>query len=324
MPSKLHLKRTPVEQAQHDLRKAARAARRAARSGEDYPSSAKRRRRHSRDSASDDPGPSHSGMHESEYEDIRRRVEEARFREKMFGALEDDERLDSVEARLNDFAHVPQRWRTAGSGAGANANAGEGDDGIDPRYMEDEEYAEWIRAGIHKRKYAAQHEEAARQKTLFDAAKQEAARLQRAQEEARQRRRRERALRRTDDVRAAYEARWRVLLAPPGDTDTDAQEMRFADVPWPVLPQASTMTGLEGALRVEHLTEAAIAAFLFPADAGVDVKAKGRETLLRFHPDKFEGRVMRRVRTEEQDLVREGVGAVVRAVNALMVRGGSS
>jgi hypothetical protein len=53
-------------------------------------------------------------------------------------------------------------------------------------------------------------------------------------------------------------------------------------------------------------------------------KNRLRETLLRFHPDKFEGRVMGRVipEGEEREKVREGVGRVVRALNELMGEGG--
>jgi len=48
-------------------------------------------------------------------------------------------------------------------------------------------------------------------------------------------------------------------------------------------------------------------------------KEKLRETFLRFHPDKFEGRLMNRVRESDRERVREAVGIVVRVLNALMV-----
>lgn len=87
-------------------------------------------------------------------EEIRARVEEERFREKMFGAFQDDERLDAVEAKMNDYAHVPRRWREDGMSTGKKAYAGGGglDGGLwesaDPATMDEEEYAEWIRAGM--------------------------------------------------------------------------------------------------------------------------------------------------------------------------------
>lgn len=165
MPRSFHFKRTPAEQAAHDARKARRAARRAEKEGE--PS--RKRQRRERDSpklrrwASDDededgngseeygPQPARSSAgpsrHTFDPDAIRAEVEEARFREKMFGALDDDERLDFVEARLNDYAHVPKRWRTHGFGAGVVDQDQDLLD-ADPKLMEDEEYAEWVRAGM--------------------------------------------------------------------------------------------------------------------------------------------------------------------------------
>jgi hypothetical protein len=64
----------------------------------------------------------------------------------MSGAFEDDERLDSLEARFNDFAHVPDRWRSGGRVLGRSVI--EGDDMADPQHMNEDEYAEWIRAGM--------------------------------------------------------------------------------------------------------------------------------------------------------------------------------
>lgn len=186
MPSKLHLKRTPAEQAAHDLRKARKAARRAKKHSHS-PSSSHRHRKSSKsyynapppdaEEDSDDaygpppppkpkagpsnynyefdfddpPGPMNMDIDE---EEIRARVEEERFREKMFGAFQDDERLDAVEANMNDYAHVPRRWREDGVSTGKKAYAGGGgsDGGLwesaDPATMDEEEYAEWIRAGM--------------------------------------------------------------------------------------------------------------------------------------------------------------------------------
>lgn len=77
-------------------------------------------------------------------------MEEIRFRAKMFDAFADDERLDSLEARLNDYAHVPGHWRTESSKARFNVS---GDDEwlkMDPQDMDEEEYAEWVRMGMYR------------------------------------------------------------------------------------------------------------------------------------------------------------------------------
>lgn len=172
---RLHLKRTPAEQAEHEWRKTKRASKRASKRArrsrrsdsdeEEEPTAAtdaKRRRTSKTSSQSntydfvfDDsdvdigpppPGESSSGAQHPDFESIRAELEEQRFREKMWGAFEDDERLDAMEARLNDYAHVPGRWR---SGRGGDPSAlGDDDPAMDPQMMDDEEYAEWIRAGM--------------------------------------------------------------------------------------------------------------------------------------------------------------------------------
>lgn len=72
-------------------------------------------------------------------------IEERQFREKMFDAMGDDERLDGLETHFNDFAHVPDRWKRSDLGY-------EGDEYLkmDPNAMDDDEYAEWIRIGMYR------------------------------------------------------------------------------------------------------------------------------------------------------------------------------
>ena len=142
MPKGLHLKRTPAEQAEHDLRKARRAAKKAA-----------LRQRRAQDANFDakdidldyaflDPGPSTSRRGTR----TTGAAEDDSFHEKLFDALGDDDRLDTVEARLNEYAHIPRRWRGAGSQAHEpDCMAGPDDD---PRFMDDDEYAEWVRVGM--------------------------------------------------------------------------------------------------------------------------------------------------------------------------------
>ena len=168
---KLRLKRTPEEQVAHDLRKAQKRARKAAagkhrRSLEDdSDDSCSRKRAKTTSSHGPDDygfifddadvdlegeaGPSHSHSHRAhkpdlDYASIQAQVEEERFREKLAGAFDDDERLDSVEARLNSYGHIPRRWR----GGGMERMDDELD--VDPQYMEEEDYAEWMRAGMWK------------------------------------------------------------------------------------------------------------------------------------------------------------------------------
>ena len=146
------MKRTPQEQAAHDLRKAHKAARKSAKraarhtGSSDGEISSKRRKVDSEAEYKDgdNSGTGSSRAHKLDYDQIQAEVEEARFRDKLWSALDDDERLDSVEARLNSYAHVPRRWRSGGM------DRMEDDLHIDPHMMEDEDYAEWVRVGMWK------------------------------------------------------------------------------------------------------------------------------------------------------------------------------
>jgi len=263
-------------------------------------------------------------------------MEEIRFRERLSDAFADDERLDSLEARLNDFTHVPDRWRSSSSSSTrAQFNVFESDGWLkaDPRGMDDEEYAEWVRMGMYRKTHADEYAEQQRKKAAQaakraeeKARREETARLEKAAEEERQRKKRERDARRWDYARDAYHMRWKTLLnAPNGDEGADPlREIGFCDIPWPVLhayKERSKHRSEQVVLSAEDLTSEAISAFLLPntaQDAEKSRKDVLRETFLRFHPDKFEGRFMKLVRESEQESVREGIGRVVRVLNTLM------
>lgn len=110
--------------------------------------------------------------------------------------------------------------------------------------------------------------------------------------------------------------------------------LTFMDIPWPHFPSFSPAVGGNTTYhthRIEDFTEESISKFLTvltsksvrlaaDADKSEDKvrKDKLRETMLRFHPDKFEGRVMQRVSITDRDRVREAVGQIVRVLNTLM------
>ncbi|KAH9915913.1 uncharacterized protein B0H18DRAFT_885399 [Fomitopsis serialis] len=343
MPStKLHLKETPAERRERDLRRARKASKRRRPAPEDTssdeagPSSGKRQHTNSAPSGASYPyvffddddgeyGPpppppaSSHRAHKPDYDRILAELEEARFREKMFGALEEDERLDGLESRLNDYAHIPRRWR------GGGMDRMDDERGMDPNVMEDEDYAEWVREGMWRRKHAAEYEEQEKQKAERAARKAreravrgETKRMGREEEENRRRRRRSRERRRVTEARDMYDARWKDLVGPSAGTDSP---MRFADIPWPVLPPELSGRRTKE-LTMDDLTVETISAFLLIQDdseAGKkERKDKLRETMLRFHPDKFEGRILKLVAEDEREIVMEAVGIVVRAVSGLM------
>lgn len=351
--AKLHLKRTPAEEAKRALRKARKAAKTARKRSHlseeaglhEQASSERRRRREVIDSDLDEeiygppPPPSLSSAHKPDYDTILSELEDARFREKMWDALRDDERLDGIDARFNDYTHVPDRWRANA----ASATSLEDQMDVDPRLMDDDTYAEWIRAGMWRRKHARQYEEEARMKAEKAARsarkkemKAETARLEKVAEQRRKQKKRERESQREENARAEYDRKWKDILDPNAQ---HASSLSFGDIPWPLFvpkTHSDTAHSDSSSMTLEHFTATAISAFLIPIstisalaqDVGVSLpnhdrdkkekKEKLRETMLRFHPDKFEGRVMRKVIETDKDRVREAVGQVARVINTLM------
>ena len=100
--------------------------------------------------------PRPTASHSLDYDALKVEMEERHFREKMFDALGEDERLDDLEARLNGFAHIPEHWNSSSTtGLGkvkTRAHVYDNDDYLkmDPSVMDDEEYVEWIRIGMYR------------------------------------------------------------------------------------------------------------------------------------------------------------------------------
>lgn len=344
MPKALRLKRTPAEQAERDLRKARKAAKKAASrpylaQDGDFDLDGRPLKRSGTLGDEDvnlnhpflDPGPS-----TSRYGARGVPVIDDGFQERLWDALGDDDRLDAIETRLNDYAHVPRRWR----GVSPQAYGPDITSGLEnnPELMDDDEYAEWVRVGmwrcvlplpvytyaccvrefdeiLDRKRHAAAHREQQQQKAAHAAVKADAVRILKAKEDARRHAREERERRRHADARDAHEQRWADLL----ESTSEPADLGFGDIPWPVRG---------GALDVSQLTVDAISTFLFfPEEDGLDEAGRARKrkdelrkTMLRFHPDKFEGRVIPRIQDGERAAAREGANAVTRAVRTLSVR----
>ncbi|KAJ6593482.1 hypothetical protein B0H19DRAFT_1205045 [Mycena capillaripes] len=360
---KLNLKRTPQEEADHRARKKrkreSKRARKSPEASDNRRTDNSTRKWDSSDSDADDdvygprppqpeagpssktfPSETSDSRYKPDYDAIRAELEEARFREKMAGAFEDDDRLDSLETQMNEYAHVPDRWRTGGSHADYAHVPADDIFKLDPRHMDDEEYAEWIRAGMYRKTHAQEYAEEQQKKASRDARraqekalKAETKRLAKLAEEERKRKKLEKEIRRSDYAREEYHLRWKTLLAAPDAESVQENLLRFSDIPWPIVSAHRQKPDKKGSssappptVSLDDLTVDAIAAFLVPSTLSGDKekkqrKDKLRETFLRFHPDKFEGRLMSRVRESDQQRVREAIGVVVRALNALMGEG---
>ena len=112
------------------------------------------------------------------------------------------------------------------------------------------------------------------------------------------------------------------------------------DIPWPVFVAHKRKSTNSAAISVTltDLTPEAISDFLRSFTGHPNSPDKGsrngdpesaewrksqkdilRESFLRFHPDKFEGRLMKYVKEEERPVVKEGLAHVVRVLNEMMI-----
>jgi len=175
-----------------------------------------------------------------------------------------------------------------------------------------EEYAEQQR---QKAAHAARRaEEKAR--------KAESKRLEKEAEEERKRKKVERESRKFKQARDDYNIRWAELLASTTDV-TSGQQLAFDDIPWPIAPSQRQRSRYS----MEDLTLEAISAFLLAVETTSSEtederkklrRDRLREAFRRFHPDKFEGRFMKRVKDDDKDQVRDAIGQVSRVLNTLM------
>jgi hypothetical protein len=146
----------------------------------------------------------------------------------------------------------------------------------------------------------------------------------------------------------AYEEKWAQLLrAEMRKAEAEEgkpRELAFMDVPWPVLIDDEpprrvhvddiTPQTISAFLRIPvppssqvETSADRLSNFLNPAGAQFSVASSTaspnlkdalRATMLRFHPDKFEARVLKRVRESDRERVKEAASAVVRAISDLM------
>ncbi|KAJ7857709.1 hypothetical protein B0H14DRAFT_2750972 [Mycena olivaceomarginata] len=256
----------------------------------------------------------------------------------MAGVFEDDDRLDSLKVQMNDYAHVPDRWQTGGADAGrSRVDYDVGADELlkmDPRHMDDEEYAEWIRAGMYRKTHAQEYTEEQQKKASRDAwraqekaAKAETAQLAKLAEEECKRKKLEKEIWCADYAWEEYHLRWKILLAAPSDSEN---ALTFNNIPWPIAsthhqkPDKGSSQTASPPVSLDDLTIDTITAFLVPLSlfSNAETEKKHRkdklhETFLCFHPDKFEGQLMSRVQESDQQCVCDTIGVVMRALNAL-------
>jgi len=128
-----------------------------------------------------------------------------------------------------------------------------------------------------------------------------------SEEEGRSRtqRKQENATKKLKDAWNKYERRWQELSSPTGE------ELTFRTVPWPLINTPSSPSSISAAN---------ISFFLLSSihSGEKSRKERIREAMQRWHNDKFEPRILPRVKESERAAVKEGVDIVVRCLNHLL------
>lgn len=276
-------------------------------------------------------------------------LDEAEFAARLADAGAQDSGVGFYEELMFDRElgrHAAAFAYGGAAGVAMGAGAGVGAGGSVVGGMDEEEYAEYVRAGMWRRKNEdeAERREAAEQERRRKAAKEEVENERRRKEEkARIKKLEEKAKRRNKaeegDARVRYDQLWSALLAPApaqpskpsanptSNTDTPpepapSRPLRFSDFPWPLHPPMA-FPPLSWPAPAD-VTPSALAAFLLGHLPSDRKKAALRAAVLAYHPDRFE-RLVLRVAEEPPELrerVRELGLVVSQTLNDLMKAGG--
>ncbi|KAF6747118.1 hypothetical protein DFP72DRAFT_810638 [Ephemerocybe angulata] len=95
---------------------------------------------------------------------------------------------------------------------------------------------------------------------------------------------------------------------------TTMSALRWDDFPWPMIRKPT---------NPEEITTAAIEAYVLSPhypDKSRSEKDRIKDYIKRWHPDRFETKLLIKVLDEEKERVREGAGSVVRSLNDLLAK----
>ena len=144
-------------------------------------------------------------------------------------------------------------------------------------------------------------------------------RVEKEKERLRQQEDLAREIRVLEDAWTIYESRWNLLnMTARSPTpmshsreQTSRVQLAFTDIPWPTIQPPRSKY---------DLTSATLSDFFLSRHlpAGRATKERLRDALLRWHPDRFEGRYLDKIRPPDREDVIEGVGIVVRYLNSIL------
>ncbi|KAI5479207.1 hypothetical protein MNV49_003901 [Pseudohyphozyma bogoriensis] len=334
MPTKLRMKDTPVEDADKVLKAERKARKRRKRE--------QARRGAVREESMTPPRASTSKLDEMEFdfdesslppeqarkrefyeeedelEDERRNA--GRWEDKLRTAAEEDRGVGYYEDLL--YSRQPAAGFSFGSAADA-AMGGKGKGQKDVDMMDDEEYAEYVRAGIWYRKNKELEEAKEAQRRIMRE-KEEKERIENEKRDAEERRRiqkleamnSKRREAESVEARKRYDDLWKKLVAPPkppatttatskddgGDSTSSSKQpypLRFTDFPWPIYPKVP-FPPLSWP-TTDDITSSAISSFLLAHLEPAARKASVRAAVLAYHPDRFD-RLLSRIPEDNEEL----------------------
>lgn len=201
--------------------------------------------------------------------------------------------------------------------------------------MTEEEYTTFVREGMYRRKHRVELEQSERRRKDKEEKEQqrevERERVMKEQERLTrklQRQKGDEEERKRKEERGRWKDRWKKLAETGGEIEES--ELRFADIPWPIYhhyhSSKSTTTFTSEEFTIDNVRtflhamaedEAAVAAASSTNGSVVDVRKVVREAIRNYHPDRFHGRVLPRVREKDRDRVKEGVERLSRVLNDL-------
>jgi hypothetical protein len=228
-------------------------------------------------------------------------AEEARWREEEEYARQVEQDLKKARAEEAEYARMLEEDLKKAEAA--------------RRRAEIEDFARLLEEDMRKAQEA--HRRAVEQEEKRRRAEQESMERERRECERRERERRER-----EDFEAlqsnlakrlrVYEEKWAALRS----NIVWMERLGFCDIPWPLF---------ENIQGVEDITEERVLAFVcHPLHEHVQGPGEGqakslRSEMLRWHPDKFEGKVLDKVVEGDREAVREAAGYVARILTKFSV-----
>lgn len=170
---------------------------------------------------------------------------------------------------------------------------------------ENEEFVRLLEEDMRKAKEA--HRRAMEQEERQRQAERESMERERRERERREREHREREAAQSNHVTRlrVYEEKWAALRS----NAVGVEQLGFYDIPWPLF---------ENIKGIQDITEERVLAFVcHPLHEHIQGPGGGqakslRSEMLRWHPDKFEGKVLDKVVKGDREVVREAAGRVAR------------